>query len=701
MKVRLLGRWQAAIDSRHALIRNEVPALHLPMDIPLVASQIQHISTEAEAQGMVRALKSVPIRAIGIDTEYQFSMPPILIKNRKKEWNDIRSLKPLVLSLAAWVEKPHDPSNQAIVQYVIDLRNPALIPYVTELLRLRVLFVSHYLKAEFNTLWALGLNPPLKNVYDTCVAANCIHLGIHHHRAKPQQDDSELEGAEESEKKKSADEKRAGLLSLVGQCEHYKIPFPFSHSKEELQRLFLNLKPGEPITERMLAYAAADAEGALRVYAAQQQDVFRYGLQKQLYEVEFPFAVANARMEWNGVQLSSEKMAAIREGCTRAVEHFGEKLKDLGMENPGSPKQFLALMQRLNLLHHFTSRTPTGELSTEDKILELIESVHPAISHFRKYRKYRDLLGDEWLKGIFIGQDGRVHPEHHQLGATTGRNSCKNPNLAGIGKIFRPVVVAPQGRAIIEADYSQVEVGVTGAEYGDPELIEAYNSGDVYAYMAKRFYQDQLSPEDHVMSIEEFKKKHRDLRDNMKTFVLAVLYNAQADLIATNFGIPLREAKKQRERFLDLFPRSKQALEESSIYGLYRGYAYTCLGLRRQIPPGSRLNQWTKNFLRNTPIQGSAATIFKRAVVNLDDAFLGTETKIILTAHDAVVVECPEDKIEETAQTVEFIMRNTLRSFYPELAGKVEVNKKHPQCWNKDGNFDSIQKFLTDAQYKL
>jgi hypothetical protein len=187
----------------------------------------------------------------------------------------------------------------------------------------------------------------------------------------------------------------------------------------------------------------------------------------------------------------------------------------------------------------------------------------------------------------------------------------------------------------------------------------------------------------------------------MKTFVLAVIYNIQAPGIAARFGISVEHAERERERFLDLYPTLKRRLEESAAYGSARGHAAVVSGLRRRREKTGRADSWTHNFLRNTPIQGSATIVFKRAVIDLDRAFRGTSTWPVMPVHDAIVIECDLDQLDRVADRAGEIMRNALRSFYPKLEARVDVNKSHPWCWNKDGHADSLERFLADPEYRI
>jgi DNA polymerase-1 len=255
---------------------------------------------------------------------------------------------------------------------------------------------------------------------------------------------------------------------------------------------------------------------------------------------------------------------------------------------------------------------------------------------------------------------------------------------------------------IIELDYAQIEVGVAAAEYGDERLIEGYNSGDVYAAMAQVFYVNELSESERTVTPLQFKVLRPELRDNMKTFVLAVLYNIQSPAIASAFSISLKQAELARQRFLNLFPALKLAMETSVACGIYRGYATTVTGLKRHFNKQSNVSSWTRNFLRNTPIQASATIVFKNAVNLIHREYQNNPSILtILTAHDAVVIECPQSEGLGVGQTVKSLMKQSLRTYYPILRGEVEMNDGEPHCWNKKGKANSLRKFLENPEFSF
>jgi DNA polymerase-1 len=660
-------------------------AIPIRPSVALLASADHIVTTAEQADRLVGQLSRLSIGAIAIDTEFQFASDPVNIR-RGREWRDISTLVPLILSGAAWV-----PEQSAMIRFAIDLRVPELIPAVNRLLGLHVTFVAHNIKAEFQTFWALGLDPILTQTYDTFIAARALLLG----RSSPEM--SRLMQARLAEDLSDVDEASAAvetLLSLAGQARIYGRPHQFAATKDQLQRGFLNHPTDAPFTDLQLRYAMADAEATLAVYRAQQSDVTEHGLHHQLHVVEFPFAQANARMEWDGLAVSVERLCLLLKGLGSATRHHEQILTEAGLANPRSPIQVANFLTQRG---HGAMLARSGKVSTEDSTLELIEPWDSMVMHIRRHRRYSRLVSDKMFTGELIGSDGRLHPTQRHLGADTGRNTCSSPNIVGISKTFRPIVVAPRGRALIEFDFSQIEVGVAAAEHGDTDLIAAFNSGDVYAAVAQQFYHGELTEDQRSLSVYEFKQAQPDLRNKVKIFVLACLYNIRDKGIADRFGITVTEARVQREAFLDKFPGIKAAMESAKLDGRVRGFSPIIGGLRRHIPPTGRAD----NQHINTPVQAGAGVVFRKAVVDLYRSFRGTDTKLVLPVHDSVLIECDLDQVDALAQRVPQIMAEAVRTYYPQLQPRVDANLKDTSCWNKDGHSDSIDSFLSDPTFKL
>jgi DNA polymerase-1 len=679
--IALLPEFDAAIAD---LPQPQPWALPIRPNTTRLSTGTQLIEDAGAGEALLAQLNRLTLGAIAIDTEFRFASAPVEL-GRGRFWQDPTTLQPLLLSGAAWI-----PDSDTLIRFVFDLRQRSLVPIVERLLRLRTLFVAHYFDAEFKTLWALGLDPVFTATYDTWVAARALSLG-HGHRSIDLL--AEARAKEDMAAEAEAREMLVGHLSLVGQCALYGIEHRFAGAKEALRGSFL-AGPAARFSAEQIEYAAADAEATLRLYLAQQRDVIAAGLYPHLTQVEFPYAEANTRMEWDGVPVSSERLSQLRQGLGRAVALHRCTLIEAGLQNPDSSPQALRFLKQRG---HGDRLTRNGRATTQDEVLQQIEPLDPIVTHLRRYRRYARMLADPLLAGRLIGSDGRLHPDHRHLAAGTGRSSCSSPNIVGITKTFRPIVVAPPGRAIVELDYAQIEVGICAAEHHDAALIAAFNSGDVYAAVAQQFYADQLSEEERLLPVFAFKQRRPELRDQIKTFVLAVLYNMQAQAVADRFGISLNEAEHQRAAFLDCYPAVRAAMSAAAADGRVRGHAAIVGGLRRHIAGGSK----AVNQLINTPVQGSAGVVFRQAIVWLFQQFRGTATKLILPVHDAVVIECDSAAIETVTKEASQIMIAAVRKYYPTINPRVEANSSDPCCWNKDGHADSLDKFLEDPLYKL
>ena len=653
----------------------EVPDWILPVRPNLDTPSIQDVLVDDanKADRLLTLLGRLAVGAIAFDTEFGNHRAPVDL-GRGRFWSDPRSIRPLLLSAAIWV-----PDRRRVIRVAFDLRVPEVVARLPALFRLGTVFVAHFIQAELHTLWSLELEPVLHQVHDTHVAARALDLGRAHGKVTVGEE---------------AAPERVGKHALLGLCARYDIPHPHAGVKDALQQSFLDHPDGAPFSPKQIDYALADAEVTLRVYLAQQPEITAAGLGPHLHQVEFPFAEVNARMIWDGVPVSLDRLDDLHTGLLRAVQHEGETLHGMGLENARSPGQVLAFLSARGLRDRLFSG---GKVSTEDAVLERIELLDPAITHIRRHRKYARLLGDRLFDGSLIGADGRLHPRHSHLGAATGRNTCSAPNIVGITKTFRPIVTAPPGRALVELDFAQIEVCIAAAVHGDPDLLAAANSGDVYSSMAQMFYRESLPPEQLTLDTAAFKRARPDLRNRMKVFTLATIYNMTDRGVADSFGVSLPEARRQRLAFFERFPGLAAAMRQAEENGAVRGFAPIAGGLRRWIERGPK----AANQHVNTPVQGAAGVVFRKALVDLHRHFRGTGTFLGLPVHDAVVLECDAEEVADVAAEAALIMKSAVRAYFPELRPRIDVNAEDPTCWNKDGKSDSLQRFLSDPDFKL
>ena len=304
--------------------------------------------------------------------------------------------------------------------------------------------------------------------------------------------------------------------------------------KARLQQSFLTHPDEARFSEEQIDYAAEDAIAAGQLYPLQVQKAVQHGLLRHCETVEMDWVITNARIEWTGVRVDARKRD---EAIARISAHL-EKLEkhlaaEYGIQNTRSHKQLTEFFQGCGLLHKFLQG---GKVSFDKKILKKNAGLHPAIALLRAARRASDLLADKLLSPDFIGEDGRVRAEHRQLGTDTGRQTSRWPNFLGLDRVLRPLVIPEEGYGIGEVDWSQVEVGVAAAMYGDDELVRMFNSGDVYSSMAQHFFRDELPEEDLTISGKEFKAKHKALRNQMKSCTLGIIYGITPVGLAQTLG---------------------------------------------------------------------------------------------------------------------------------------------------------------------
>jgi DNA polymerase I-like protein with 3'-5' exonuclease and polymerase domains len=648
----------------------------------------QNVTDHESAEAMLKVLRVAGLHAIAIESAHRHPEPPLDLRSGR--WHDIRAIEPITFALACWIGQGEDSS---IVTYALDLSKQDVVDALGQVLHLPVSIVVHGARWPLYCLWKLGLDPVMPKLYDTHIAAAALTLGLYHC-----DDDNEIHT------KKIMRAKKEQALSLLGQCSHYGLLLPCGELDDERLVERGVKKVGRPA---LVNSAVGNAKAILRLYVAQRADVFQSDLLTHLNTEEFPFIVPNIRMEWNGVRITAADRENLRYACMNAMRICSEKLAAFGLNDPSDDDALQALLFSRGLkdkLKPFIKKD--GKLKTDGDTLETIESLcFEVIWPLRVYRKAKGMLQQDWMNYDMESRvDGRYHPRHIQLGAATGRNTSTTPSIGGIGRIFRPVVTAPPNRAIFELDYSQMEIAIMAAEHGDKDLLAAYHSGDVYAAAAQTFYASMLCAEDQSLPSTEFKKKHPQMRNDVKTLLLAILYNTQPPTIAASLNISEHEAAKKRDGFLNLFPAVKKGLEADAAKGVIRGYALIRTGLRRCVsqimPPEWKI----RNMMRNTPIQGGGAVVFKRAVALMEAKFRGTDTYLILPMHDAIVIECALENVDEVAAIARAAMVEAFRSVYPQVQPKIdpeELNPKTLTCWNKDGDVGSIDRFRADPLERL
>ncbi|MBO6192879.1 MAG: DNA polymerase I [Clostridiales bacterium] len=375
------------------------------------------------------------------------------------------------------------------------------------------------------------------------------------------------------------------------------------------------------------------------------------GLTDLLTKIEFPLTVTLDAMERNGMNVSMDSLKSLHSEFTSRLKELEDEIHELtGIEfNIGSPKQLSEVLfdaDKLNLPHG--KKGKTGVYSTSADELNRIADFHPAVPKILEWRAISK-LDSTYAAGLLpkIREDGRIHTTFTQAMTNTGRLSSVDPNLQNIpvrseeGARIRECFTAPEGKVLVDADYSQIELRLLAAMSGDEVMTEAFLHGeDIHRRTASKVFG---VPEDEVTS---------EQRAAAKTVNFSIVYGVSDFGLSTDLGISFREAGDLIKSYGEQFPKITSYLDGLKKKGEEDGFVTTLYGRKRILTELKSPNRNLRNFgLRaamNTPVQGTAADIIKIAMNRVYKALKEQvpESKLIMQVHDELIVECDKGKEE-------------------------------------------------------
>jgi DNA polymerase-1 len=463
-------------------------------------------------------------------------------------------------------------------------------------------------------------------------------------------------------------------------------------------------KPAADATEELgfARRAAAEALTSLLAWPLLETELSEGGLMDLFREVEMPLLPVLARMELAGVTIDRDQLAAM------SVE-FGATLADLEARiyelvghpfNIGSPKQLeQILFHELGLTG--TKRTRTG-YSTDASVLEELRDKHEAVGLILEHRQISKLKGTyvDALPGL-VGSDGRLHTTYQQAVAATGRLSSVDPNLQNIpirsalGRRIRRVFVAPPGKLLIGADYSQQELRILAHVSGDPGLKADFAAhSDIHLAAAARVLgvkAEDVTP--HIRSVA-------------KMINYGIAYGLSDFGLADRLKIPREEAQRFIADYFTAYPGIRRYTVEIRMLARDQGFVTTLLGRRRYLPEltarNGALRSAGERMAINMPIQGTAADGMKIAMVRLDAAMRerGLRSRMLLQVHDELVFETDEEELQALAALATEVMEGALP-----LDPALEVALKVGTDWENmdrylradDGSWRRVPKSAVDV----
>lgn len=405
--------------------------------------------------------------------------------------------------------------------------------------------------------------------------------------------------------------------------------------------------------EQAAPYAAEDADITLRLHQTLWGKLSAEpGLAKVFSEIELPLLLVLARMERLGTtiepkllhQQSQEIEARLAELEKQAHELAGQKF------NLSSPKQLgEILFTKLGL--PIIKKTPKGAPSTAEEVLaELAETYElpQLLMEHRGLAKLKSTYTDK-LPLMIKPQTGRVHTSYHQAVAATGRLSSTDPNLQNIpvrneqGRRIRQAFIPSAGYKLVAADYSQIELRIMAHLSGDKGLLTAFAEGkDIHKATAAEVFGVALEA---VTS---------DMRRSAKAINFGLIYGMSAFGLAKQLGIGRAEAQKYMDLYFERYPGVLEYMERTRQQADAQGYVETLFGRRLYLPDiksrNAGLRKAAERAAINAPMQGTAADIIKRAMINVDGWIRGIEDqsiRMLMQVHDELVFEIREEKLEE------------------------------------------------------
>jgi hypothetical protein len=379
-----------------------------------------------------------------------------------------------------------------------------------------------------------------------------------------------------------------------------------------------------------------------------------------LYEdIEIKLSKVLANMEIVGFVTDRKVLEDLKEDINKDLEKLTSEIYELaGSEfNINSTKQLgEVLFKDLDL--PVIKKTKTG-FSTDASVLEKLRDKHQIIPKIEKYRELFKLQST-YIEGLekAIDDDGRIRSTFRQNIAATGRLSSQDPNLQNLpiktdeGRLIRKAFKAGQGKILIDADYSQIELRILASLSGDEHMIEAFRNGeDIHAKTASKVFHTPL---------DEVTKRQRS---DAKAVNFGIIYGISDYGLSQNLNIPRKEAKAYIDNYMASYPSIKAYMDSIVEKAKEDGFVETLFNRRRYVPEINSKNFNVRSFGQrvalNTPIQGTAADIIKIAMIETDKNLkkAGLDAKIVLQIHDEIILEA---SLEDKDSAME-ILRNSMQ----------------------------------------
>ena len=392
--------------------------------------------------------------------------------------------------------------------------------------------------------------------------------------------------------------------------------------------------------------------------------ISEYSEEDLFNNIEMPLVNVLAEMEITGIKVDHKYLENVRDELDVKIKDLEKEIYDLaGQEfNINSPAQ-LSKVLFVDMEIPYPKRVTNGKYSTSKDILDKIAFVNPIVEKILEYRMLSKLYSN-YAVGLLneIREDGRIHTTYTQTLTRTGRLSSISPNLQNIpardeySRMIRKAFIPDEDSVLLSSDYSQVELRVFSSMANATQMMDAFiNNQDIHTKTASDIY--------HV-PLDEVTKT---MRRTAKAVNFGIIYGISSFGLSEDLGINVKEAKDFIDKYLEAFPGISDYMEKEKEEAYKNGYVTTLMNRRRVIPELSSKNYMIRSsgerMALNTPIQGTAADILKKAMVELANELKKEklESKILLQVHDELILNVKNNEIDKVKKLVKEIMENTYK----------------------------------------
>ncbi|MDE0765195.1 MAG: DNA polymerase I [Amylibacter sp.] len=407
-------------------------------------------------------------------------------------------------------------------------------------------------------------------------------------------------------------------------------------------------------------YAAEDADITLRLWQLFKPQLHSVGVTKVYETLERPLIPVLAEMEMHGIRVDRDTLSRMSNNFAQSMSGLEAEIYELAGQsfNVGSPKQLgEILFDKLELPGG--KKGKTGAYGTGVDVLEDLAAegydLPTRVLDWRQMSKLKSTYTDA-LQTHINPNTGRVHTSYVISGASTGRLSSTDPNLQNIpirsdaGRKIREAFIADEGNVLLSLDYSQIELRILAHIAKIDSLKQAFHEGqDIHALTASQMFNVPLENMDPMV------------RRQAKAINFGVIYGISGFGLARNLRIPRKEAQAFIDTYFERFPGIRNYMDETVTFAKENGFVQTLFGRKihtSEINAKGPQAGFAKRAAINAPIQGTAADVIRRAMIQMPKAIAHLPAKMLLQVHDELIFEVPESAVEETTNIVRRIMEN-------------------------------------------